>query len=308
MVATASDGGADAKFVTAGLTVGWDLWTAAPAPLAAAPAPAPVPPPPPADRDHDGLADADDRCPGEPPGATPDPRRAGCPLRDADKDTVADEDDRCPAIAAGPSPDPDQPGCPDADDDQDGVLNHQDRCRAEAAGLNPDTTQPGCPMGDADHDSVPDLYDACRDKPGAPDADPKKNGCPGLVVIEPGAIKILRPVYFATNKDRILPKSVPVLKAVAAALTATPAIRKVGVQGHTDEQGSPALNQDLSARRAASVKRWLEENGVAAERLSSEGFGDTRPVAPNKSKQGRAANRRVELMIVDPPTPRLPTP
>ena len=307
MVATSSDGGDDAKFLTVGLSLGWEPWIAGAAPLAQA-APAPPPPPAPKDSDRDGILDPDDRCPQEAQGATPDPKRPGCPFRDADGDKTSDDEDRCPTLAAGPNPDPERPGCPDGDDDGDGVPNHQDLCPKQPAGLNPDGSQRGCPLADSDHDNVPDLYDACRDKPGAPSADPKKNGCPGLVVIEAGAIRILRPVYFATNKDRILPRSAPVLKAVAAALKATPAIRKLAVQGHTDEQGTPDLNLDLSTRRAASVKRWLEENGIESDRLSSEGFGDTRPVASNKSRHGRAANRRVEFVIVDPPAAQSPGP
>jgi OOP family OmpA-OmpF porin len=67
------------------------------------------------------------------------------------------------------------------------------------------------------------------------------------------------------------------------------------VSGHTDSTGKKAHNQKLSERRAATVKTWLVKHGVAAERIKTAGFGDTKPVASNKTKAGRAKNRRVEV-------------
>jgi outer membrane protein OmpA-like peptidoglycan-associated protein len=296
---------ADPRFVAAGVqaAISW------PAP-AAPPPPPPLPPPPaPTDRDRDGVTDDMDLCPDQSQEPRPDPRRKGCPLLDADNDGVADGEDKCPEQPAGPTPDPERTGCPDGDDDHDGVPNSQDKCRDQAAGFSPDTTQPGCPLPDRDKDTVPDIYDACPDKAGAPDPQPKKNGCPGLVAVDDGAIKILKPVFFATGKDVILRRSFPLLAAVAGALNATPAIKKVSIQGHTDGTGTPEGNQELSQRRAESVLRWLTENGVAADRLEAKGFGDSQPVASNKTSRGRSENRRVEFIIVDPaPATTAPAP
>jgi OOP family OmpA-OmpF porin len=69
------------------------------------------------------------------------------------------------------------------------------------------------------------------------------------------------------------------------------------VQGYTDSRGSAALNQDLSTRRAESVKDYLVSKGVAGERLSSEGLGPSNPVADNETAEGRANNRRVEIIV-----------
>jgi outer membrane protein OmpA-like peptidoglycan-associated protein len=91
-----------------------------------------------------------------------------------------------------------------------------------------------------------------------------------------------------------------VLRAVVAALKATPGIKKVSIQGHTDNKGVAEKNLDLSQRRAESVHRWLAENGVEGERLEAKGFGDTKPIASNSNVLGRARNRRVEFVIVDP--------
>jgi len=264
------------------------------------PEPQAPPPPPPSDRDHDGVLDLEDLCPDEPAGAHPDPAKRGCPERDSDGDGLLDSVDRCPKVPAGPHPDRKRPGCPDRDSDGDGVFDADDQCPTVPAGPYPDPARRGCPAPDRDGDRVPDPVDACPDKPGAPDPDPKKNGCPGLVQIKGGKLEILNPVFFATNRDVILKKSYPVLQAVANAMTAQPDIKRVSVEGHTDSQGKPAKNLDLSQRRAESVRRWLVEHGVAEGRLEAHGYGQDKPVASNKTAVGRAANRRVEFRIVDP--------
>ncbi|HEY8330368.1 MAG TPA: OmpA family protein, partial [Pseudomonas sp.] len=71
----------------------------------------------------------------------------------------------------------------------------------------------------------------------------------------------------------------------------------IKVNGHTDSTGTDAYNQGLSERRAASVVDYLVSQGVAQDKLSSEGFGESKPVADNSSKEGRAENRRVEIMV-----------
>ena len=87
---------------------------------------------------------------------------------------------------------------------------------------------------------------------------------------------------------------------MADALTATPAIRKLSIQGHTDDRGTHEYNVDLSARRAKSVRTWLSTNGgIAVDRLESQGFGPDKPIADNATPQGRAKNRRVEFLIID---------
>jgi outer membrane protein OmpA-like peptidoglycan-associated protein len=266
--------------------------------------------PPPPDSDRDGVIDPDDVCVTEPQGDRPDPTRRGCPLRDTDNDTVFDNEDQCPTTPRGEHPDPERAGCPDGDDDNDGVFNHADQCRTQHQGPHPDPARPGCPVPDRDNDSVPDPMDHCPDQPGAPHPDPNRNGCPGLVRVEAGQIRILRQVFFATNRDRILPRSFPVLQAVADALRATPEIRRVSIEGHTDDVGDDAANMDLSQRRANSVTTWLTQHGVEASRLEAHGFGETRPMVPitpgmsrRERNNARAQNRRVEFRIIDPAAP-----
>lgn len=261
--------------------------------------------PPPADRDKDGVPDAVDLCPDTPQGKKPDSQRPGCPfveqMRDRDADGIFDRDDLCPDLPKGEVPDPARLGCPAPDTDMDGVQDPRDLCPTEPIGYYPDPERLGCPLPDRDKDSVPDKADACPDKPGAPHPDPKRNGCPGLLEVRGGMIVILRPVFFATDKDVILPQSFPVLQAVAGALSATPGIRLLRIEGHTDSQGNRMYNIDLSQRRVRSVRNWLIQHGIEEARLAAEGFGPDRPVDTNKTVAGRAKNRRVEFHIADPP-------
>ena len=296
-------------------------------------APPPPPPPPPAvDTDHDGVNDPDDQCVSVPQGDHPDANRRGCPTPDTDSDGVLDPDDQCRETPAGEHPDPDRAGCPDGDEDSDGVLNHADQCRTEAAGTHPnperagcpdgdedrdgvhdhtdqcrtepagfhaDPARPGCPAPDRDHDNVPDAEDACPDRAGAPSTVRARNGCPGLVTLTGDQIRIARPVFFAVNRDAILPASNPVLDAVAEVLRAVPGIRRLSVEGHTDDVGNDAANLDLSRRRAQSVVAALTRRGIDATRLTSDGFGETRPLVQAATPAARAQNRRVEFRVVD---------
>ncbi len=167
----------------------------------------------------------------------------------------------------------------------------------------PDPSRAGCPGADRDNDAVPDTVDACPDRPGAPNTNPRQNGCPGLVLVTGGVIRINRPVFFANNSDQILPRSTAILQAVADTLRLAPQIRRVRVEGHTDNTGPAAHNTDLSQRRAQSVVTWLTGHGIEAERLEAQGLGPTRPLRPNITLANRAMNRRVEFHITDPAPP-----
>jgi outer membrane protein OmpA-like peptidoglycan-associated protein len=259
------------------------------------------------DTDRDGVRNGLDQCADIPQGENPDPARAGCPRGDADSDGVFDDEDQCRDQAQGPNADPARRGCPDGDADRDGVFDSRDQCRDVPAGTQPDPARAGCPLPDRDSDSVPDGTDHCPDQAGAPHTDPARNGCPGQLHVTNGAIQIDTPVFFANNRDTILPRSFTILQAVGDALRASPHVRRVSIEGHTDDIGDDARNMDLSNRRTQSVLRWLVEHGVEATRLEAHGFGETRPLVPITAAMPRRAlrtaqarNRRVEFRIVDP--------
>jgi outer membrane protein OmpA-like peptidoglycan-associated protein len=255
-----------------------------------------------ADTDGDGVFDNEDQCVSEPQGSNPDPARRGCPLRDRDGDGVFDNTDQCPDQPQGSNPDPTRPGCPAGDRDGDGVVDHEDQCPDESRLPFPDPSRNGCPLPDADHDQVPEPPDACPGVPGVPSPDPARNGCPNTDVRMEGAqIRILQQVFFDTDRDTIKRRSNRILQAVADVLRAAPHIRRVSVDGHTDNRADEAHNMDLSQRRAAAVVRWLVEHGIEPSRLEAHGYGPTRPIDTNETAAGRARNRRVEFVIIDPP-------
>ena len=105
---------------------------------------------------------------------------------------------------------------------------------------------------------------------------------------------------FATGKADILPDSFPILQEIANLLKVTPSIKRMSIEGHTDNRGSAVLNLNLSDARAHSVMTWLvTRGGIEARRLEAHGYGMTRPIEDNNTDEGRTANRRVEFKIKD---------
>lgn len=156
---------------------------------------------------------------------------------------------------------------------------------------------PAAPV-DSDGDGVPDNRDQC---PGSPPGTPvDANGCP-LKKDEP---IILKGVNFEFNSATLTSQAQDRLNNVVNALSGSPDI-KVRIEGHTDSKGSASYNLNLSRERAASVSSYLTSHGIDGSRLQSEGFGETRPIAPNTKPSGadnpagRAQNRRVELHVVE---------
>jgi len=123
---------------------------------------------------------------------------------------------------------------------------------------------------------------------------PKKS----LVVIKDDRIQIKQQVHFATGKATILNDSFQLLDQVVDAIVRAN-VKKVRVEGHTDNRGGKEKNLTLSQARAQAVMDYLVKKGVAASRLASDGFGDTKPIAPNLTARGRELNRRVEFVIVE---------
>jgi OOP family OmpA-OmpF porin len=108
-------------------------------------------------------------------------------------------------------------------------------------------------------------------------------------------------VNFDFDKAEIRPDAAVILDEAASLLSEALADcpdRRVSVEGYTDATGPDDYNLRLSERRANSVMEYLVGNGVPAPRLSAKGFGETSPIAPNETREGRALNRRVELRLV----------
>jgi outer membrane protein OmpA-like peptidoglycan-associated protein len=111
-------------------------------------------------------------------------------------------------------------------------------------------------------------------------------------------IKLKEKVEFETDSAKLLPSSTPLLDEVVTVMKEHPDIEHVRVGGHTDSTSTAEHNLKLSDERAASVKQYLVDHGIAPARLSSKGYGQTRPIGDNKTEEGRAQNRRVEVHIL----------
>jgi outer membrane protein OmpA-like peptidoglycan-associated protein len=185
------------------------------------------------------------------------------------------------------------------DGDGDGVLDKDDDCPDEQEDMDGFLDEDGCPEHDNDEDGIPDELDECPDLPEEPDGD--GDGCPEKTYVEivDGEMQIFGKVQFKTGSAEIEPKSEPLLDQIAVAMKGNPQVKRVRIEGHTDDIGDDSVNQRLSDERAKSVERGLVSRGVASGRLETKGYGESRPTAPNRTPAGRAKNRRVEFIIVE---------
>ncbi len=233
------------------------------------------------DSDGDGVSDGLDRCPNTPAGTAVD--AYGCEL-DSDGDGVKDSADECPNTPAGVRVN--SRGCA-LDSDGDGVADGTDKCPNTPRGAKVDAT--GCEL-DSDGDGVVDRLDEC---PGTPKGTPvDSKGC------ELEGDYVLEGVNFQSNSDRLLPGATAVLDDVVRTLKRYPKIR-FEVAGHTDSDGAAEYNQGLSARRAQTVHDYLAANGIAVNRMTVRGYGESQPIASNATREGKAQNRRVALNIIE---------
>jgi len=165
------------------------------------------------------------------------------------------------------------------------------------------------PPPDHDGDGITDIDDNCPTDPGT-----KANGgCPGappqraepepkitpLASVRGTTIVLLRPIEFRSGSARLKPGNDDLLSAIAETILGLPDAVHVIVRGHTDDRGSRLANLRLSKKRAASVAQALAKAGVPKHRLRADGVGPDAPVTSNATADGRAQNRRVELLIVD---------
>ncbi len=229
------------------------------------------------DRDSDGIADKNDKCPDEAGPAS----NNGCPITDRDGDGIDDKDDECPdqrgTLATR--------GCPDRDGD--GIADKDDECPDQrgTAALK------GCP--DRDGDGIADKNDKCPDTPGPA----SNNGCPVIAQEDKAVLDLaVKNVQFETGKANLLSSSFPILDQVAQLMRKYPDY-KLRISGHTDSIGEAPANQRLSENRAKTCYDYLVAKGIEASRMSHQGFGESRPIADNRFKEGRDKNRRVEFEL-----------
>ena len=211
------------------------------------------------------------------------PHRSLMP-KDSDGDGISDSLDACPLTPGLKSFD----GCPDTDGD--GIPDMKDKCPL-VRGIQ---RLQGCPAPDRDKDGVPDSADKCPDLPGFSETE----GCPPVQKDLRRKIELAaKNIFFETDKYTLLPASFASLDEVALILQQNPYL-KLDIAGHTDNSGTQEKNQVLSERRAHAVLEYLlAKPGISKERLSSAGYGSSRPLTENNTGKGRSVNRRVEFVL-----------
>ena len=198
---------------------------------------------------------------------------------DSDKDGIFDKKDKCPGTPRGSKVDSN--GCP-LDSDGDGVLDYKDRCKETPLGV--DVDKKGCPL-DSDGDGIADYKDKCLLTPAGVEVDP--NGC---------ALKRTLAINFRRGSDKILTNSNEKIQEFAEFMKNNKAYN-VKIIGHTDSNGKESANMDLSQRRAIATKNALVLEGVTESRISTAGRGELDPIESNRTKEGRHANRRIEVVL-----------
>ncbi|QTD39203.1 OmpA family protein [Polaribacter batillariae] len=233
------------------------------------------------DADGDGIKDSDDACPNVAGLAAMN----GCP--DSDGDGVADKDDMCPNDKGTKA----NKGCPDSDGD--GVINKNDKCPSVAGPVS----NGGCPWPDTDGDGVLDKDDKCPSVAGPA----SNNGCPKPVITaedETVVGEVAKSIFFNVGKSSFKPGVTDKLNEVVRVMNNNPQATFV-IEGHTDSSGSAPLNLRLSEKRAIAVRDYLVKQGISTTRLEAIGYGEGEPIATNKTRAGRAQNRRVVIKVTN---------
>jgi outer membrane protein OmpA-like peptidoglycan-associated protein len=231
------------------------------------------------DADGDGIQDSKDSCPNVAGLAALN----GCP--DADGDGIADKNDMCPNEKGSKA----NNGCPDADGDS--IVDGDDKCPNVAG----PAANRGCPWPDTDGDGVLDKDDNCVSVVGPA----SNNGCPEPIITEEASKSIgvyASSILFNTGKSSFKSGVTEQLDAIVGVMSEF-SKANFAIEGHADSTGGDAINAKISAKRANAVMSYLVSKGVDASRLTAKGHGASNPVDSNKTRAGRANNRRVDIKV-----------
>jgi OmpA-OmpF porin, OOP family len=238
----------------------------------------------PRDSDGDGVADDIDKCPSTAAGAIVN--SLGCPM-DSDGDGVYDGLDDCPDTPPGALGAVDIHGCP-IDSDFDGVADYSDACPAGPVGAHVD--EKGCPL-DGDGDGVADGLDDCPQTITGLTVD--ERGCVDMSLF---AQAMVLNIGYESGSFEVDSKSKVELQQLALMLKAASNVH-LEIIGYTDNIGAAQANRTLSEKRARRVRDYLRKLGVASERMTVRGRGETNFIADNSTAKGRQQNRRIEILF-----------
>lgn len=251
------------------------------------------------DRDHDGILDDVDRCPDTPEDQDGFQDTDGCPDLDNDADGIPDATDKCPNTPEDRDGFEDQDGCPESDNDKDGILDRVDKCPNEPEDDDGWDSLDGCPDPDNDADGILDVNDLCPFEPETVNGYADNDGCPDEEQVRVVGDKIVLDdrVHFFVNSAVIRHVSYPLLERLVRLVAQHPEYTHVSIEGHADERGPEDFNRKLSEERARSVLEFMVKRGIARARLSSQGFGSSRPLVDKKNEYAWLLNRRVEFTV-----------
>lgn len=257
----------------------------------------------PNDLDGDGILNESDKCPKEPETKNGFQDEDGCPENpdDWDGDGILNDKDQCPKEPETVNGYMDEDGCPEDpnDIDGDGIVNEKDKCPKDPETINHFEDEDGCPdqvPNDSDGDGVPDDKDRCQGEKEVWNGYKDDDGCADHELDEFSGV--IEGIFFEVNQAMIKKESYPKLNRAAEVLGKYKILNFV-IEGHTDSSGGKELNMKLSEKRAQSVYEYLRYRGVSADRMAVEAYGPTKPIADNKTKEGKAKNRRIEFRILN---------
>ncbi|MBU4487223.1 MAG: OmpA family protein [Candidatus Delongbacteria bacterium] len=283
------------------------------------------------DTDKDGIIDDLDKCPNEPEDFDGYQDEDGCPDNDNDGDGVSDLKDKCPNESEDLDGYKDEDGCPDDDNDGDGIKDSYDNCPNDPEDFDGYEDMDGCPENDNDKDGIPDNLDKCPNEPedfdgwmdtdGCPDYDndgdgisdeidkcpseaetingfQDEDGCPDAVILKKDERIVLDNIYFKLGSAELETESFASLNSLKKVFLDNRGI-VIQIEGHTDSQGSEEYNLNLSNQRANTVAEYIVNVlRISASQISSIGYGESKPIASNKTSKGRAQNRRIEFRVI----------
>jgi outer membrane protein OmpA-like peptidoglycan-associated protein len=244
------------------------------------------------DNDVDGTADGADNCPYTPEDHDGFEDRDGCPELDNDHDGYLDSADRCPNDPEDMDGFQDEDGCPDLDDDKDGIPDAVDKCPHEAENRNGVEDEDGCPERDTDGDRIPDSRDKCPREDEIVNFYQDEDGCPDEKP-EPIRDAVLTGVEFQAGSAELLSGSFLILDGLAARMFAYPGT-EIEIQGHLDDRSGSGAKA-LTKARAQAVAEYLVNRGIEERRIKTVGYGASKPLGANRTAQGRALNRRIQI-------------
>ncbi len=239
----------------------------------------------PKDTDGDGIVDKYDKDPKHPEDFDGFQDDDGAPDPDNDGDGIPDIKDKAPNKPEDKDGFKDDDGVPDLDNDGDGIPDDKDKCP-----------------------NKPETFNGYQDKDGCPDVKPKPVEQPKVIekpkkaepkkVVEKKKPKIYRLKYitFKVNSYELTEKAKAELDKFASTIKAYPEA-ELFVKGYTDNTGAKSYNIMLSKKRANAVREYLITKGIPAFKIKADGFGPANPIASNKTREGRAKNRRIEIEV-----------